>query len=679
MDNKIKIILVILCCFCLICNTAYAADVKKPSRWWRNPFGYLWNAVINLQKQINEMEELATGPQGPQGEPGPQGPQGEQGLQGPQGEPGPAGQDGQDGQDGVQGPQGPQGEPGVCDCCDNLTTEIDILRTNLCDLYDELGIEANESLGCPTEIIIPENATGACCHPKISYVNESGVFPVQVLDSLTEYKCNLLQGTWFYDRLASTLTDEECQPFGACCYQDSTSGLNKCANWMLESNCDKLNGTFGADTKCEDMNSSICPITTLETAACCLTCGDANTGVLPVRCVDNRTTTQCDVLGGTYFANQYCSDLSEEQCPPITPIQGACVVTTQCLDNITITDCGDVGGDFFSSRTCDSLNATEWPYKPDATGACCHPKISYVNESGVFPVQVLDSLTNYKCALLQGTWFEGRNASSLTDEECPPFGACCYTDPTSGLNKCANWMFESSCDKLNGSFNPEAKCDELDNTICPISDTTNGACCLTCEAATVENPMVRCIDNRSNTQCDALGGFFYEDDTCSDLSQEQCPPFKSETGVCCSLTTYIENSTYMQCQDIGGNFFLNRTYENLSEAECPYKATITGACCHPKISYVNESGVFPVEALNNLTNYKCKLLQGTWFAERDVSTLTDEECPPFGACCYQDTNTGLNKCANWMLESNCDKLNGTFGADTKCDEMDPNICPISNQ
>ena len=62
-----------------------------------NPFDALWEAVQNLQEQIDNIEILP-GPEGPQGEPGPSGPPG------PTGEPGPQG---------IQGIQGPTGAPGA--------------------------------------------------------------------------------------------------------------------------------------------------------------------------------------------------------------------------------------------------------------------------------------------------------------------------------------------------------------------------------------------------------------------------------------------------------------------------------------------------------------------------------------------------------------------------------------
>lgn len=69
------------------------------------------NIDIDLQQiDIENINDVLTGPQGPQGEPGPQGPQGPTGPQGPAG---PAGQQGATGATGPTGPQGPVGPSGV--------------------------------------------------------------------------------------------------------------------------------------------------------------------------------------------------------------------------------------------------------------------------------------------------------------------------------------------------------------------------------------------------------------------------------------------------------------------------------------------------------------------------------------------------------------------------------------
>lgn len=69
------------------------------------PFQAIWDAIQNLQNQIDNIELLP----GPQGHPGPEGPQGlkgEQGLQGLQGEKGERGETGSQGPQGEQGPRG---------------------------------------------------------------------------------------------------------------------------------------------------------------------------------------------------------------------------------------------------------------------------------------------------------------------------------------------------------------------------------------------------------------------------------------------------------------------------------------------------------------------------------------------------------------------------------------------
>ncbi len=519
-------------------------------------------------------------------------------------------------------------------------------------------------------------AVGSCCHPKISYVNESGVFPVQCLNSLTEYKCKLLQGTWNEGGICEDLSEEECPSYGGCCYNDGTA--DKCANWMLKTNCDKLSGTFHPNEKCSDLTgTSGCP-GPVSTGACCLTSSGLSTSV---RCLDARTLAQCTALGGTWHEEDACADLTYAQCPEVAELSGACCVsygsgssaTAHCLDSMTGSDCSDAGGSLYANRLCSDLTSEECP-RPAAVGSCCHPKISYVNESGVFPVQCLNSLTEYKCKLLQGTWSEAGICEDLTEEECPPYGACCYTDTSTGMKKCANWMLKTSCDKLSGTFHPNETCAKAECVDPPVVS----ACCLTIADSGAITP-VRCIDARTRIQCDSIGGTWFtpedgdEDGVqCSELTYEQCPAVAETTGACCvtmvsgGTTTAMcnNNVTGSACSDAGGSFFANRLCSDLTSGECPVPAA-TGSCCHPKISYVNESGVFPVQCLDNLTEYKCKILQGSWTEDGVCAYLSETECAPYGACCYKDPETGA-KCANWMLETNCNKLSGDFYPNTQC-------------
>ncbi|MFH2093165.1 MAG: hypothetical protein ABIJ31_12450, partial [Pseudomonadota bacterium] len=421
--------------------------------------------------------------------------------------------------------------------------------------------------------------------------------------------------------------------------------------------------------------------------ACCLTATSTGGSTVAVRCVDARTQTQCSAMGGSWHDEQACADLTFEQCPPISEVTGACCQTmvsgdgttsAVCNDDVSTSECADAGGSFFSNRQCSDLTSEECPV-PVPTGACCHPKISYVNESGVFPVQCLDSLTEYKCKLLQGSWYEAEKCKDLSATECPPFGACCYDDSTTGTKKCANWMLESNCDKLSGSFSANQQCSELTSEQCELVLPSVGACCLSENASS----QVRCIDARTIAQCKAVGGNWYEKQTCSELTDNQCPPLPEASGACCKTTVSKDGSTTADCNDDvtatkcadnGGSFFADRQCSGLTLEECPVPVP-TGACCHPKISYVNESGVFPVQCLDSLTEYKCKLLQGSWYQDYACGDLTETQCASFGACCYEENNE--TKCANWMLETNCKRLEGNFYADLQCSELTEKQCPVT--
>jgi len=83
----------------LATGSVFAADDKKDKdeKNDNNPFKALWDAIANLQAQIDAISST----------PGPQGPAGADGAQGPAGPQGPAGADG------AQGPAGPQGPAGI--------------------------------------------------------------------------------------------------------------------------------------------------------------------------------------------------------------------------------------------------------------------------------------------------------------------------------------------------------------------------------------------------------------------------------------------------------------------------------------------------------------------------------------------------------------------------------------
>ncbi len=456
--------------------------------------------------------------------------------------------------------------------------------------------------GCIDSGVCPEcppcdnatNISGACCNPKISYVNESGVFPVDCLDNLSEYKCGLLQGTFFSGSGCDSLSETQCpkktatpqNTTGSCCHPKisyvNESGVFpvQCLDALTESKCSQLQGTYHEGTGCDALGA-LCP----ALGSCCYPNGSVNS------CKNSVTQANCTALGGAFHENRMCSNLSETECP--SEIKGACcdpkisyinesgIYPVDCLDNISDYKCGLLQGTWFGLSTCASLTTLQCPAKatplPDPTGACCKPKISYVNESGVFPVQCLDALTAYKCGLIQGTWFEGDGCSGLSSTQCPPIdqtGACCAYDEKSSSSTC--------------------------------------------------------YDGRLSSECKNLGGNFYQSKKCSELTDAQCP-----------------------------------------------QPDPRGACCNPKISYVNESGVYPVQCLDDLAESKCDMLAGSWSEGKECSDLSESQCPTLGACCYISSPAAqIYSCKSSTTSTECKSLGGSFYASQSCSGLSANVCPV---
>lgn len=113
--NKKVVQIVIVLLAVVFLATTVQAGVHKPRRWWRNPFGSLWNAVSDLQNQINQTQAVKATTQSVKGPEGPPGPQGPKGPKGDRGDIGP------------RGPEGPSNKPSslICPGCDfSETTEF---------------------------------------------------------------------------------------------------------------------------------------------------------------------------------------------------------------------------------------------------------------------------------------------------------------------------------------------------------------------------------------------------------------------------------------------------------------------------------------------------------------------------------------------------------------------------
>jgi hypothetical protein len=92
------------------------AIVEKPQHWYMNPFDKIWDALLDLQGQISNIE-ITPGPQGPAG---PQGPIGQQGL------------------------QGIQGSEGAAGTCDENSTSYQAMTSRIAVLEELLGVTCTE-------------------------------------------------------------------------------------------------------------------------------------------------------------------------------------------------------------------------------------------------------------------------------------------------------------------------------------------------------------------------------------------------------------------------------------------------------------------------------------------------------------------------------------------------------
>ncbi len=312
---------------------------------------------------------------------------------------------------------------------------------------------ANSGVSTPPPQSTPTESTGSCCHPKISFVNESGVHAVRCLDKLTEQKCKQLQGNWAISKACSDLNEETCGSFGACCYIDPASGQAKCANNMLEGACKTVNGTFSPNKECSQVT---CTTPEAPKGSCChpkISYVNEN-GVQAVRCLDNLTEYKCKQLQGTWAISKACADLNEATCGSF----GACCYIdpangqAKCAKDMLAGACSTLNGTFSPNKDCSQVTCNS------PTGSCCHPKISFVNESGVHAVRCLDKLTEQKCKQLQGNWAISKACAALDESTCGSFGACCYIDPANGQAKCANNMLEGACKTVNGTFSPNKEC-----------------------------------------------------------------------------------------------------------------------------------------------------------------------------------------------------------------------------
>ncbi|MGA1790435.1 MAG: hypothetical protein ACMUIM_03035 [bacterium] len=98
---------------------------------------------------------------------------------------------------------------------------------------------------------------GACCHTRLSYVNETAAYPVECLDEQSEDRCKELEGMWYFDRNCENLSYGECPPLVSCrCTEiNPVTDINdvKCENYLYEEEYKFKDGDFFKCLTCSEL------------------------------------------------------------------------------------------------------------------------------------------------------------------------------------------------------------------------------------------------------------------------------------------------------------------------------------------------------------------------------------------------------------------------------------------
>ena len=252
-------------------------------------------------------------------------------------------------------------------------------------------------------------------------------------------------------------------------------------------------------------------------------------------CVVTSTLTQCNELGGTWYAGEDCDSF---QCPP--PCPESELTITIVPDEFSWETTWEIFDPNSAEPVCSGgpFEYANIPY----TYTCCIGAEDCVDFTiydsygdGIYAPGgysiALDGIVLYNC--IGSGWGEGGNAYQETFWDigggCIFYGACCF-----GGGDCSI-LTEDECNFYDGFY-------QGDNTSCdpnPCPQPPEGACCTwdgVCEFVT-------------EAECNQMEGTYQGDDIPCD--PDPClPPF----GACCVGDGVCEMLTDMDCYKFGGEF-----------------------------------------------------------------------------------------------------------------------------
>lgn len=295
--------------------------------------------------------------------------------------------------------------------------------------------------------------------------------------------------------------DRQCIPgylYGSCCYQ-TAGGTVGCLDYTKKETCDKLFGSFSPGIPCSESCS--------DNGVCC-----AN-GI----CIENVSTSLCNLFKGTFWRGITCSDynpigmnyppgdLSADEIrslgrfcyDPCDPTPTVCCRNGQCLGNYTRAQCELIlGGKAITGAshtdTCSTVNCCDYT---TINGACC------ICQGGITHTCVSNLSVN-ECKL-RGGYFMGPG-KQCEEVSCGcvcaaggsgggPTGACCNgTDPMGFCCEDINegvpgsprdWRCvertKSSCEALPATkwHETETECEQQCTANCGLVGNGTECCC----------------------------------------------------------------------------------------------------------------------------------------------------------------------------------------------------------
>ena len=432
-------------------------------------------------------------------------------------------------------------------CCLPDETCRDNVTQKLCERSIEDGglggVYKGEDSICSDPLINCFHARGACCFCE----NEDDV---SCKNTYLQEECFASNGTYQGDDTAcETLTGEGfrglgdppdtvgciCWGYGACCLPDEVGG--GCAILPCGECCGADGGFLGDGTQCVD---GICdgpepPVmgTCCYYPSCCFTlvcrrraartldttCADLGGEFYPgawpddIECETPGPECACDLMINGYYT---CWNLNACECDlwggswdcscPCWECCGDCCLHSDCEDDMCCNDgvceeCDDGGGggdECEGDSECEPLCCIEGQCVncPWGGDTCCHP-MNCNNPEDHEPCP-----DGQCCVCTNGSFgCSGSGTCCAQCEECPPTGACCFTD-----GHCAETQFPDICDGEWYGF--DSKCEDItcfEETPC---NCNIGVCCIN----------EQCYNGYDYYQCLADGGYYGGDDiSCVDF------------------------------------------------------------------------------------------------------------------------------------------------------------------